>query len=74
MDAFQGQIEDPMQLAIQAHPIMATLLADGTEKTSQFFDIVRASMVLPHVRALKAYNNTHESYYLHPGMAETVVM
>ncbi|XP_014558042.1 hypothetical protein COCVIDRAFT_14800 [Bipolaris victoriae FI3] len=41
---------------------MATQLADGTEKTCQFFDI-----------ALKAYNNTHESYHLHPGMAETVL-
>lgn len=70
--AFQGQVEDPMQFAIQAHPVMATLLADGTEETRQFFDNVKAIMVLPHLQTLKAYDNTLGSFSLHSGMAETV--
>ncbi|CAN9199410.1 unnamed protein product [Alternaria alternata] len=70
--AFQGQVEDPMQFAIQAHPVMATLLADGTEETRQFFDNVKAIMVLPNVHTLKAYDDTLGSFSLHSSMAETV--
>jgi hypothetical protein len=70
--AFQGQVEDPMQFAIQAHPVMATLLTDGTEETRQFFENVKAIMVIPNVHTLKAYDNTLGSFSLHSSMAETV--
>ena len=61
-----------MQFAIQAHPVMETLLADGTEETRQFFDNVKAIMVLPNVHTLKAYDNTLGSFSLYSSMAETV--
>ncbi|KAF1998214.1 hypothetical protein P154DRAFT_536435 [Amniculicola lignicola CBS 123094] len=70
--AFQGQVEDPMQFAIQAHPVVATLLADGPDDTHPFFNNVKAIMVLPHVQTLKAYDNTLGSFSLHSGIAETV--
>ena len=72
--SFGGTVEDPMQFALQVHPVLETLLANGADETRQFFDDVKAIMVLPHVQTLKAYENTIGSFSLHTEMAETISM